>query len=167
MTSLEVSNLGRYGYLGGRGGSSLSAQQGHTHQDGAHAHAHGHKHGGGCWGFILNILGLDRFTKGKARQGLARASKASNPFDLGISGNCMDFWTTGKELGVEYERLYDVPMEGFSVARDRRRAEERERGEEYGSGGGRRKASSLLMGLGIGGRSSTGYQPIRMDDSQV
>ncbi|KAJ6465841.1 hypothetical protein C8R45DRAFT_493111 [Mycena sanguinolenta] len=26
--------------------------------------------------------------------------------------NCRDFWTKGHELGVEYERLYDVPLEG-------------------------------------------------------
>lgn len=159
MTTLEVTNLGRYGYLGGRGGSSLAAQQGHAHSHEGHetTHAHGAK---GCWGFLLNILGFDRFTKGKARQGLARASKASNPFDLGMMANCRDFWTTGGELGVEYQTLYDVPPEGFAVARERRMAEERERGAEYG---GRRKGKGLLMGLGLG-RSNSGYQPIRMDD---
>ncbi|KIJ26210.1 hypothetical protein M422DRAFT_272738 [Sphaerobolus stellatus SS14] len=163
MTTLEVSNLGRFGYMGGRGGTSLSGQQGHTHNAGheGHEHTHSHKHGaGGCWGFILNILGLDRFTKGKAGEGLARASTAANPFDLGIIGNCKDFWTTGHELGVEYDRLYDVPVEGFRATRERRLAEQRERGEEYGA---RRKGKGLLMGLGIG-RSNAGYQPIRMDD---
>ena len=137
MTTLEVSNLGRYGFLGGRGGSSLGAQQGHSHHhvhdeddamagagagEHAHAHAHAHKHTGGCWGFIMNILGLDRFTKGKATEGLARAGSASNPFDLGLVTNCKDFWTTGKELGVEYDTLYDVPLEGFRAARAKRRS---------------------------------------------
>ncbi len=32
MTTLEVSNLGRYGFMGGRGGASLSGQMGHRHQ---------------------------------------------------------------------------------------------------------------------------------------
>jgi len=65
----------------------------------------------------MNLLGFDRFTKGKAVNGLARAGKASNPFDLGFVGNCKDFWTKGKELGVEYEQLYDVPLEGFREAK--------------------------------------------------
>src|ERR1700722_16762985 len=32
MTTLEVINLGRYGFMGGRGGSNLSGQMGHRHQ---------------------------------------------------------------------------------------------------------------------------------------
>ena len=67
----------------------------------------------------MNLLGFDRFTKGKAADGLARAAKAPNPFDLGIMGNCKDFWTKGSELGVEYETLYDVPTEGFAEAKRR------------------------------------------------
>ncbi|KAF8588056.1 zf-DHHC-domain-containing protein [Ramaria rubella] len=170
MTTLEVSNLGRYGYLGGRGGSSLGTQQGHSHQ---HTHddgsvvEHTHKHSGGCMGFIMNILGLDRFTKGKATEGLARSGTAANPFDLGLIGNCKDFWTTGKELGVEYETLYDVPMEGFKAARARRqREDQRERGEDSHGHAPKRRSKGLLMGLGLGrsGGSRDGYQPIRMDD---
>ncbi|EEB93560.1 hypothetical protein MPER_07762, partial [Moniliophthora perniciosa FA553] len=38
MTTLEVSNLGRYGFMGGRGGQSMQGQMGHTH---------GHGRGGG------------------------------------------------------------------------------------------------------------------------
>lgn len=144
----------------------------HTH---THAHAHSHKHmGGGCIGFIMNILGLDRYTKGKATTGLARASSATNPFDLGCVGNCKDFWTTGRELGVEYEVLYEVPLEGFRAARARRGREEGERGgggrghhgEDGGGYLGRRKGKGLWMGMGLGrtGGSREGYQPIRMDD---
>ena len=186
MTTLEVSNLGRYGFLGGRGGSSLGGQQGHAHQHG-HQHGdddlggsnglgggehHAHRHAGGCTGFIMNILGLDRFTRGKATTGLARASTAANPFDLGCMGNCKDFWTTGRELGVEYETLYDVPLEGFGVARARRmrEEEERERSEDPHAYATRRKGKAgggLFMGMSLGRGSAAareGYQPVRMDD---
>ncbi|KAI0062990.1 hypothetical protein BV25DRAFT_1825064 [Artomyces pyxidatus] len=181
MTSLEVSNLGRYGFMGGRGGASLSTQMGHRHSHRSpassgdaspdeglageatptlgHAHAHG-KHGmcAGCGsGFLMHLLGFDRFTSGGAANGLARAGKAANPFDLGFAGNCKDFWTVGRELGVEYERLYEVPAEGFREAR-RRREEE----EDVGAG---RKGlrQKLMMGLGLGigrGAGRGGYEPV-------
>ena len=184
MTSLEVSNLGRYGFMGGRGGASLSGQMS------LHHHHHGrrldtdnedaslagndgssssnpsstgvvHRHSGICAGcgsgFLMNLLGFDRFTKGKAVDGLARAGKASNPFDLGIVGNCKDFWTAGKELGVKYEMLYDVPLEGFREAKRRNREVEED---------GVRKPSSsrkgLFMGFGLGRPSGSraGYEPV-------
>ncbi|KAL5478760.1 AKR1 [Sanghuangporus weigelae] len=161
MTTFEVSNLGRYGFMGGRGGQSLASQMGHRHQhapmgageDGpAPAHAHQHT---GCGGTLLQLTGLDIFTRGRAADGLARARKASNPFDLGIIGNCKDFWTAGRELGVEYERLYDVPSEGFREARRRREREE----EEEGRG---RKPKSHFMGfsLSFGRGSRSGYEPV-------
>jgi hypothetical protein len=106
----------------------------------------------------MNLLGLDRFTKGKAVDGLARASKAPNPFDLGVVGNCKDFWTAGKELGVEYERLYDVPMEGFKEAKRRREMDEDEDHGVNGSRKGIRK--TLFMGLGIGWGGRSGYEPV-------
>lgn len=65
----------------------------------------------GNW--LLSIVGLDLYTRGKAGQGLRKASQAGNPFDLGLRVNCGDFWTRGKELGVNYETLYDVPVQGF------------------------------------------------------
>jgi palmitoyltransferase len=174
LTTLEVSNLGRYGFMGGRGGSSLATQQGHAHHhgggdenggaDGGHAHAHGpnHAHGkcGGCGsGFFMQILGFDRFTKGKAADGLARASKASNPFDQGWIANCTDFWTAGRELGVEYDKLYDVPVGGFMEAKRRNRREEM--GSDSGmSVGAKRSAFSRLLS----GRGSRGYQPLSMSE---
>ncbi|KAL0952658.1 hypothetical protein HGRIS_006901 [Hohenbuehelia grisea] len=174
MTTLEVSNLGRYGFMGGRGGASLGQQSGHRHQ---HRHVPGidtedtslvsetapvaTKHSGVCAGcgsgFLMNLLGLDRFTKGKAVDGLARAGKASNPFDLGVVGNCKDFWTAGRQLGVEYEKLYDVPLEGFSEAK-RRREREDDDGERNGGRKGLRK--TLFMGLGLGRSSRSGYEPV-------
>lgn len=184
MTTLEVSNLGRYGFMGGRGGASLSGQMGHRHQ-----HRHDsvlpgvdtedtalvgtgdasssttgvvHRHSGWCAGcgsgFLMNLLGFDRFTKGKAVDGLARAGKASNPFDLGIVGNCKDFWTAGKELGVEYEKLYDVPLEGFREWKRRKEREEEEDGGRKPSG--RKGLFTMGFGLGRAGSSRAGYEPV-------
>ncbi|KAF8900467.1 hypothetical protein CPB84DRAFT_1778998 [Gymnopilus junonius] len=184
MTTLEVSNLGRYGFMGGRGGASLSGQMGHRHQ-----HRHDsvlpgvdtedtslvgagdtsssntgvvHRHSGLCAGcgsgFLMNLLGFDRFTKGKAVDGLARAGKASNPFDLGIVGNCKDFWTAGRELGVEYEKLYDVPLEGFREWKRRKEREEEEDGGRKPSG--RKSLFTMGFGLGRGGSSRAGYEPV-------
>ncbi|KAI0830352.1 hypothetical protein BC628DRAFT_1003100 [Trametes gibbosa] len=173
MTTFEVSNLGRYGFMGGRGGASMHGQMGHQHralpsedssegvQAGGHA-GHRHAHGvcAGCGsGFLMNLLGFDRFTKGKAADGLARAARAPNPFDMGLGGNCRDFWTRGQELGVEYERLYDVPLEGFAEAKRRRE----EGGEELHLNEGARKPSlrhKLFMGFGLGRSSRSGYEPL-------
>jgi palmitoyltransferase len=144
MTTFEVSNLGRYGFMGGRGGSSMRDQSGAMKQaiaigagigpagaaeeavgapglvmspDGTavakqanghgpshaqghrHDHGHGHSHshsplgqagrfcgamGKAISGPLMQILGLDRFTKGKALGGMARAGQDHNPFDLGF-----------------------------------------------------------------------------------
>ena len=132
MTTLEVSNLGRYGYMGGRGGQSLRDQSGamrqaiavgagvgpmgasedataengtagpegnvlagsgsgHSHKAGGHGHGHSHGIGrfcGALWkgisGPLMQILGLDRFTKGKALGGMKRAGRDQNPFDMGL-----------------------------------------------------------------------------------
>jgi palmitoyltransferase ZDHHC13/17 len=180
MTTLEVSNLGRYGFMGTRGGS-LATQMGHLRNHapqgdsddalsgdsipaGAHSHGHKHKHGSGCnSGFLMHLLGFDRFTSGKAANGLARAGHAVNPFNVGIVGNCRDFWTRGRELGVEYERLYEVPPEGFQEARRKREREEEDEGGLAGrKGQGLRQ--KLLLGLGIGGLSGRaargGYEPV-------
>lgn len=190
MTTLEVSNLGRYGYMGGRGGASYTGQMGHRHRHGgasigpivgldtedtalvgdassgssAHTHQHRHKSCGGCgFSFLMNLLGFDRFTKGKAVDGLARAGKASNPFDLGIVGNCKDFWTKGKELGVDYEQLYDVPLEGFREAKKRRIEREDEVDSGVGESRKRSGRKGLSISLGIGGSSGArrgGYEPV-------
>ncbi|PPQ88419.1 hypothetical protein CVT25_011221 [Psilocybe cyanescens] len=182
MTTLEVSNLGRYGFMGGRGGASLSGQMGHRHQSRQDSVLPGvdtedtalvgdassastgvvHRHSGVCagcgTGFLMNLLGFDRFTKGKAVDGLTRASKASNPFDVGIVGNCRDFWTGGKELGVEYDKLYDVPVEGF---REWKRRKEREEDDDGARKPTARKGIFMGLGLGRAGSSSRGgYEPV-------
>ena len=187
MTTLEVSNLGRYGFMGSRG-ASLATQMGHRHipmpsvptgdsddslsgetsapahaHGHAHAHAHANRHATGCnTGFLLQLVGFDRFTSGKAANGLARAGHATNPFNVGVVGNCRDFWTRGQELGVEYDRLYEIPIEGFREARRRR---EREEAEEPGVGRkGHGLRQKLMLGLGIGGASARaargGYEPV-------
>ncbi|KAF9555669.1 zf-DHHC-domain-containing protein [Agrocybe pediades] len=184
MTTLEVSNLGRYGFMGGRGGASLTGQMGHRHSHRQDAVLPGvdtedtalvgdasstssgavHRHSGVCAGcgsgFLMNLLGFDRFTKGKAVDGLTKASKASNPFDLGIVGNCKDFWTAGKELGVEYDKLYDVPMEGFREWKRRKEREEEEDGGRKPGGSGGRKGLFMGLGLGRAGSSRGGYEPV-------
>lgn len=104
----------------------------------------------------MTILGFDRFTKGRAADGLRRAGKAANPFDLGVVGNCRDFWTTGRELGVEYERLYDVPVEGFREAKRRHERDD----EEDGTTKSRRKGLFMGLSLSRGGSSRAGYEPV-------
>ena len=147
MTTLEVSNLGRYGFMGGRGGTSLREQGGamanhmQTPHAGGHAtssataealgagagqsgaeedglaipdagnglaesttigprsgrvhppHRHSHSFVGMvCGGLrrlcangpLLQLLGLDRFTKGAAGRGMKLAQEqGGNPFDMG------------------------------------------------------------------------------------
>ncbi|RDB17708.1 Palmitoyltransferase AKR1 [Hypsizygus marmoreus] len=166
MTTLEVSNLGRYGFMGGRGGQSLSGQMGHRH--GRRSDNNNVLPGVDTEDTALVGAGGDassvssgtahRHAGGKAVDGLARAGKASNPFDLGIVGNCKDFWTAGRELGVQYEVLYDVPLEGFREAKKRKEAEEGA-GEDGGAG---RKRKGMFMGFAIGraGGSRGGYEPV-------
>ncbi|KAJ9106105.1 hypothetical protein QFC21_001247 [Naganishia friedmannii] len=189
MTTLEVSNLGRYGFMGGKGGSSLREQGGamahlmahqsqqpsslgagpgqsgaeeeglvissngdgdavgdsarplggsndiHVHGPGCKHNANGaaghqhHHHRFGIVGKIcstalractggpmLQLLGLDRFTKGKAIEGMRKSGQGgtgSNPFSVGLVGNCHDFWTNGGALGVDYTALYEIPSDGF------------------------------------------------------
>ena len=187
ITTLEAINLGRYGHMGSRGGSHAT-QMGHRHMPlphtdsddalsgestptagRAHGHGHGHshahtpRHATGCnKGFLLQLIGFDRFTTGKAANGLAGSGHAANPFSVGVVGNCRDFWTRGRELGVEYDRLYEIPTEGFTEARRRR---EREEVEEPGVGRkGHGLRQKLLLGLGIGGASARaargGYEPV-------
>ncbi|OCF34803.1 palmitoyltransferase AKR1 [Kwoniella heveanensis BCC8398] len=190
MTTFEVSNLGRYGYMGGRGGSSLRDQSGamkgfqaqalsvgvapgpvgaseeaeglpgagpegnallppppttSTGGQGGHVHGPECNHGGGghhahgitgiCKGLakvisgpLMNILGLDRFTKGKALGGMKRAGRDQNPFDMGFVQNCTDFWLPSDD--VDYTALYEIPPEGWKAYRRKMRMKRRLGGEE-------------------------------------
>lgn len=199
MTTLEVSNLGRYGYMGGKGGSSMATQEGFMAQRAAALEAssaasasslqrrqggdaeagdageegkdlavagghggvappapggHNHRKGpsarvaakkAGDW--LLSIVGLDLYTKGKAGEGLRRAGKGGNPFDLGFLINCQDFWSRGRELDVAYESLYEVPEEGFQA---RHRASKRLKQRRSTSAG--RYADSIASFRGLLGR---------------
>lgn len=67
---------------------------------------------------------------------------------MGLVRNCQDFWTRGRELGVRYEELYDVPVGGFRTRRDRERGEPGsisggrvEGGSSQGAGGAQRRWS--------------------------
>jgi len=177
---------GRGGLAAGGGGAGVQMghrhhhQHQHQHASGSErsdedseaeggAHKHNHRRGGifamatapgTCGGFMLNLLGLDRFTRGRAAHGLALASSSArtrNPFDLGVVRNCKDFWTMGKEVGVEYGQLYDVPLEGFEEAK---RLRATERGEVEHDHDSRGKGLLETLGLRMGGSSRRGYEPI-------
>lgn len=107
LTTYELSNLGRFGYMGGRA-SNLNQQQqsdtGGCPREGGHHHRH---NGAKVFKRLLALLGLDLYTKGKAAEGIRksateRRSDKFNPFDAGIWRNCTDFWSRGKTLGVDY-----------------------------------------------------------------
>ena len=162
MTTLEVSNVGRYGYMGGKpsmtaasqfgaidkfaGGTGTGTSTPSSDDPASLAHAPRPPNDtkkGGTFSYLLKLLGLDRFTsRGKAISGLAHATRGdvTNPFDLGVRSNCVDFWTRGKELGVEYERLFEIPEAGRGgfrrVVAERKRREreekQRARGDAHG-----------------------------------
>ncbi|KAG1807153.1 DHHC palmitoyltransferase-domain-containing protein [Suillus subaureus] len=186
LTTFEVSNLGRFGFMGGRGtlaagSGGAGIQMGHRHHHGAHqqnadtdseaeggAHKQAHNHTfcgtltapGTCTAFLLNLLGLDRFTRGRAARGLT--SHARNPFDFGAVRNCRDFWSMGKELGVEYGQVYDVPLEGFDEAKKRKEAERGDLEHDHeGPSSSRSKSllGKLSMRMGMGS-SRRGYEPL-------
>lgn len=140
-------------------------------------------------GFLMKLMGLDRFTQKKDREGLKKLSTgARNPFDMGCMTNCRDFWTTGREvslvyrcsinladlygqIGVDYERLYEVPLEGFEEAKRRRQQRLEEEGfSDAGSSGRKGFMRRMSMGgwtsmLGGGRGARDGYAPVRMDDA--
>lgn len=109
---------------------------GHVHGPACnHGRGHGHTHNPLkiCAGLIgrllpntlLAIVGLDLYTRGGGAEGIVRATtdkgKGTNPFDVGIIRNCTDFWTRGKTLQVDYEKLYELPNEGFPALLAKRR----------------------------------------------
>lgn len=184
LTTFEVSNIGRFGFMGGRGGlaaggGGAGVQMGHRHHHGAHQEntdvdseaegakpAHNHTFcgtltaPGTCTAFLLNLLGLDRFTRGRAARGLT--SHARNPFDFGVVRNCRDFWSMGKELGVEYGQVYDIPLEGFDEAKRRKESERGDPDLDHdGSNTSRSKSllGKLSMRMGMGS-SRRGYEPV-------
>lgn len=267
MTTLEVSNLGRYGFMGGRGGSSLREQAGAlgrmtgewatnnqiraperdivavgagVGQSGAdeeglvtmngdatgdsptpvtassaqarlggQQHDHGHSHhnhnhrcgvvGHVCSGVLryctqgpmLQLLGLDRFTKGQAGRGLKMAADSGgNPFSMGVVAvsfmrprflrlkliwrycgrqNCEDFWTRGGALGVDYRALYEIPQDGQCLDLFR----EGVRSDTYvdESTGFQRRSTSAYRRLRmlIPGRNARGgdYELVSNNDSNV
>ena len=55
----------------------------------------------------MHLVGFDRFASAKPRM----TSRALVTPRVAVVGNCRDFWTRGRELGVEYDRLYEIPVE--------------------------------------------------------
>ncbi|KAE8259258.1 hypothetical protein A4X13_0g1138 [Tilletia indica] len=241
LTTLEVSNLGRYGYMGGKSGASANAQTGMVERASAAAQAsqeaskaaqalrqqqqaaaaasggeddlggavegagsravgeggllplhlpatqplsstqqgpHRHRHGpgllahlGGAGNWVLSIVGLDLYTRGKAGEGLKRAANAGNPFDRGFITNCEDFWTRGKKLGVRYEELYDVPPMGFGNQPvhhdDNDEGDEDEEGMNARRGSRRRWSMwGAVRNAGRGGRGGEGGSGSRPGQSE-
>jgi len=179
MTTLEVSNLGRYGFMGGRGGTSLREQGGAmaNHMQTSHvgeqisssatvealgagagqsgaeedglavsnpdhgltnstvidppsgrAHpAHQHSHGivgmvcGGLRrlcanGPLLQLLGLDRFTKGAAGRGMKLAQvQGGNPFDMGAIAVSVEY--TLQATDRQADIAFSTELCGFLDAR--------------------------------------------------
>ncbi|KAK0559065.1 palmitoyltransferase akr1 [Tilletia horrida] len=229
LTTLEVSNLGRYGYMGGKSGASALAQTGMVERATAAANAnvnasqeaskatqalrqqqqaaagdadddvagvggmasrgagasesllplhlpatqpvsstlqstrrHQHSHGlcahlGGAGNWVLSIVGLDLYTRGKAGEGLKRAGSAGNPFDRGFKTNCEDFWTRGKKLGVRYEELYDIPPNGFGNQPAHPDDHDEDEGPSYRSGS--RRRWSMWGAIRSGGAGAGSGQP--------
>nr|AFN02852.1 putative palmitoyltransferase [Phakopsora pachyrhizi] len=125
MTTFELSNVNRFGYMGGRAGISLASQSSHRHtaQSSLQSHHH-HNHLGkikGSMKFCLKLLGLDRFksSTGIIKPDGEKVKSVKNPFDLGIRKNCLDFWSNGNELGINYTEIYEVPEGGFKRAIER------------------------------------------------
>lgn len=110
LTTFEASNVGRYGFMGGRADANMSTQKGFMQQQAermiaagmrpeeAHARLHGCAHGRkktplgivkALGSSLLSIVGLDLYTRGKGGQGLSRSTAAANPFDKGLVANCL------------------------------------------------------------------------------
>ncbi|MBW0475374.1 hypothetical protein O181_015089 [Austropuccinia psidii MF-1] len=121
MTTFELSNVNRFGYMGGRPGTSMAPQSSHFHSAQASLRAHQGNEPPPCrhrnhkpksLKFCLKLLGLDRVMSGSEM--IKKSRMAQNPFNKGIKRNCLDFWTQGHELGVNYLELYEIPEGGFA-----------------------------------------------------
>ncbi|KIL54299.1 hypothetical protein M378DRAFT_174321 [Amanita muscaria Koide BX008] len=67
-------------------------------------------------------LALDAAAVSGTCSGRINSPRASKASDNGIGSSCKDFRTAGRELGMEYETLYHVPM--FKEAKIRRNRDE-------------------------------------------
>lgn len=131
MTTNEASNLHRYGFMGGDDFSSLPPDHA-SNPDlaGAHAHAHAHAHKK-WWTPLFRLLGIDQFINTAqdtlASQRTRRNWRASNPADMGMIRNCLDFWVPDGRYNVfkalpdgqaslgnqqiDYYKLWDFPTQ--------------------------------------------------------
>lgn len=58
----------------------------------------------------MKLFGRDGLKPNEEAKILKKDEKSINPFDHGLRSNCVDFWTNGDELGVDYMDSYDVSM---------------------------------------------------------
>lgn len=155
MTTYEVSNLGRYGYMGGRGGTSLRDQSGAVRGStvfvpmpdpesdlshlppppGAAPHHHQH-HRCGALGRICSALYAGITGPLFKLLGLDQFTKGKAVSGLARAGrdqNPFDLGLVkncadfwGGDKGVDYNHLYEVPPEGWAAFR--RKAGEKRNG---------------------------------------
>jgi hypothetical protein len=64
-------------------------------------------------GFLMHLLGFNCFTLGKVANRLMCAGHAANPFNISIVGNCCNFWTRWHKLGIKYDWLFEISVEGL------------------------------------------------------
>lgn len=108
ITTNEASNLHRYGFMGADDFSSLPPD--HAHNAESHAgHNHSHSHPKRRWWTpLFRLLGIDQFISTAqdtmASKQTRRNWSASNPADMGIFRNCMDFWFPNGNMNI-YEAL--------------------------------------------------------------
>ncbi|OLL24050.1 Palmitoyltransferase akr1 [Neolecta irregularis DAH-3] len=111
ITTQELSNLRRFGYMGG------SPEDHPTNPCSRHPKT-------GAFAKLTRLLGVDQFvdTAKEGLEGKTASTSSANPFDIGCMVNCQDFWCDGtKILGqkggmgkiagkqVDYYRLYMIP----------------------------------------------------------
>ncbi|KAI6142493.1 hypothetical protein BKA82DRAFT_2588959 [Pisolithus tinctorius] len=185
LTILEVSNLDRYGSMGGRSGLAAGSgatgiQMGHRHHhavnndrgdeesggEGEPKHRH-HRVGlckalsapGTCGAFLLNLVGLDRFTRGRAAHG--------SGFLLLVPGIRSTLgWSAIVETSGRWGRKWGWIMDRYTMylLKDSRRGKGREMPnganfERDHDGGSRSKSLLAKLGLRMATSSSRrGYE---------
>lgn len=104
LTTLELSNIGKYGYMSGSADGRLAEQPAAATVTMSRTRK--------LSSALLRLVGLDLYTHGGGARALQQQTTSSsagkNPFDRGIITNCSDFWTEGRTLGVDYRQLYEL-----------------------------------------------------------
>lgn len=130
ITTNEASNLHKYGFMGADDFSSLPPDHANNAKDHSHSNVHNHSHKR-WWSPLFKLLGIDQFVNTAqdtmASQQTRRSWRASNPADVGLFRNCLDFWFPGGDLNIfkalpngnaslgnqsiDYYKLWDFPSQ--------------------------------------------------------